>query len=314
LGYKQAVVIGGSLILTGHLLLTFSDFFFASLGCIIAGSAIFRVSVQTLVGLVGDPKGFTLFYVGMNLGGVLAAVLCGVVAQTYGWHAGFGLAALGMAIGLSFFLAKSRLFDPLMKPQRALVEKRSKLSYSIALSLLLLVAFSTVEELWGSLLMLFSEHHINRVVFGLTLPSATLAATNPLVIILLGPLLARLEIRYEAKLLLGFLSLGLAFFLLHAAALMPHPSVFYLITGLSAIAIGEVLLVPAVLDFVSKSAPGSGAMMGATIVALSVGTLLSGVVAQIPCSAGSTFLGIGCGALAIALVIFFKAYKKISPV
>ena len=345
LGYKQAVIIGGTLIVTGHLFLTFSSFFFVSLGCIVAGSAIFRVSLQTLLGLIGDSKGFTIFYVGMNFGGLLAAVLCGFVAQIYGWHAGFGLAALGMIIGMGFFLSKLKLFDDLEKSKTtspfitlpmgyvaalgiallltyfnvvhawalplgliAFVAILSKVGrkFSIVMPLLLLIAFSTAEELWGSLLMLFSETHIDRLFFGFEIPSAAIAATNPLTIIFLGPLLAKREMRYELKLAIAFLALAFAFFILYVASIMPNPSVIYFIVGLAAIAIGELFLVPTILEAMSKMAPGSGLMMGATIIALSMGTLLSGEVARIPYGSGVTFLLIGSAASIIFVGLLTK--------
>lgn len=77
-GYKRAVLIGGSLIALGHLLLTSSfnsPLFFLGLGSIVCGSSLFRVSLQSLLGLLYTyqderrEKGFTLLYVGMNVGG-----------------------------------------------------------------------------------------------------------------------------------------------------------------------------------------------------------------------------------------------------
>lgn len=106
---RSAVFSGGALIGFGHLCLSMegtSSMFFLGLSLIVVGSALFSTNLKALVGQLYEENdsrreaGFTLFYAGINLGGFLAAVSCGYVAQSYGWHAGFSLAALGMFIGL----------------------------------------------------------------------------------------------------------------------------------------------------------------------------------------------------------------------
>lgn len=116
-GLRSAVVLGGGCITIGHLLLTYADYeplFFLGLGAIICGSMLFRGNLKALVGSLyqeGDRRregGFTLFYIGINLGGFAAILLCGYAAQIYGWHIGFGLAALGMLFGMGVFLFKTK--------------------------------------------------------------------------------------------------------------------------------------------------------------------------------------------------------------
>lgn len=371
LGYQRAVLIGGICIFAGHLLLTLSlnsSLFFLSLGCIVCGSAIFRVSLQALLGLVYEKedfrreKGFTLLYVGMNLGGLLAAVLCGLAANFYGWHVGFGLAAIGMLLGLVFFASQRKIFASLetkktlsfkvifpvcclgaisigfLLSQFKVMQSCSLLLGGIALggilmvlskkvnkrlllslvgSFLLLIVFFTAEELWGSLLMVFSENHIERSLFGLEIPSAAIAAMNPLTIILLGPLFVKKQIRRGAKLALAFLLLAVAFFILYFTSLMTQPSFLYLLAGLGSIALGELFLAPTLLAFASESAPKEsvGMMMGATALALSMGSLLSGEVSKISLEPGQTFLGIGICAFVIFILLvgggLFKESKRV---
>lgn len=111
-GLRNAVILGGMAICMGHLALAFADqepLFFFGLGAIICGAMIFRGNLKALVGALyteGDPAreaGFTLFYVGINLGGFSATVACAAVAAIWGWHAGFALAAIGMVIGMLLF-------------------------------------------------------------------------------------------------------------------------------------------------------------------------------------------------------------------
>ena len=82
-----------------------------ALALLICGNGFFKPNISTIVGSL-YPKGsgqrdagFTIFYMGINLGAGLAPLLCGYVGETYGWHYGFGLATIGMLIGLAVFVA-----------------------------------------------------------------------------------------------------------------------------------------------------------------------------------------------------------------
>ncbi|MCE7871405.1 MFS transporter [bacterium CPR1] len=117
LGPRRAVVLGGSLMAAGHLLMGVEHkwaFFFA-LALLILGNGFFKPNISTIVGSLypeGSSKrdgGFTLFYMGINLGAAIAPLLCGYVGEVYGWHMGFGLATIGMLIGLAVFVAPTGL-------------------------------------------------------------------------------------------------------------------------------------------------------------------------------------------------------------
>ncbi|HYE63154.1 MAG TPA: peptide MFS transporter [Phycisphaerales bacterium] len=113
LGARKAVVFGGLLMAAGHLLMTLENqtAFFGALALLIAGNGFFKPNISTIVGSLypkGSGKrdaGFTIFYIGINLGAALAPLLCGYVGETYGWHYGFGLATIGMLIGVAIFVA-----------------------------------------------------------------------------------------------------------------------------------------------------------------------------------------------------------------
>jgi POT family proton-dependent oligopeptide transporter len=113
IGQRRSVLLGGALMAAGHLLMTWESqwpFFFA-LALLIAGNGFFKPNISTIVGDLypaGDGRrdsGFTLFYMGINLGAALAPLVCGYVGETFGWHYGFGLATLGMMVGLAVFVA-----------------------------------------------------------------------------------------------------------------------------------------------------------------------------------------------------------------
>ena len=117
LGARRSVLFGGLLMAAGHLVMTFeqTQLFFSALGLIIVGNGFFKPNISTMVGELypkGSHKrdgGFTLFYMGINLGAMLAPLICGYVGEKIGWHYGFGLATLGMMVGLAVFWAPTWL-------------------------------------------------------------------------------------------------------------------------------------------------------------------------------------------------------------
>jgi len=112
LGARRAVILGGVLMALGHLVMTIEhqSFFYAALGLLIIGNGFFKPNISTIVGGLypeHSPQrdsGFTIFYMGINLGAAMAPLICGYVGETYGWHYGFGLATVGMLIGLGVFI------------------------------------------------------------------------------------------------------------------------------------------------------------------------------------------------------------------
>jgi proton-dependent oligopeptide transporter, POT family len=115
LGQRAAVIIGGSLMALGHLVMTIqhSTAFFVALALLICGNGFFKPNIGTILGRVYSGErlshkrdgAFTIFYMGVNLGAAIAPLVCVYVGETYGWHWGFGLATIGMMIGLAIFVA-----------------------------------------------------------------------------------------------------------------------------------------------------------------------------------------------------------------
>jgi POT family proton-dependent oligopeptide transporter len=111
LGYRKAVTIGAVLMALGHFAMAIQveQMFYLALGLLICGNGMFKPNISTIVGRLyapGDPRrdgGFTIFYMGINLGAGLAPLVCGYIGETYGWHYGFGLAGVGMLLGLAVF-------------------------------------------------------------------------------------------------------------------------------------------------------------------------------------------------------------------
>ena len=128
LGSKKAVTFGAILLVLGHFGMAFEgpaaiangdgsiernpvylQIFYLSLALIISGVGFLKANISTIVGALyeqGDPRrdsGFTIFYMGINVGAFLGALVAGWLGQTYGWSYGFGAAGLGMLAGLAVF-------------------------------------------------------------------------------------------------------------------------------------------------------------------------------------------------------------------
>lgn len=111
-GQKKAVMIGGFLLVAGHgiMALPGEAMFYTAITLIVLGVGALKANISTMVGQLykqGDirrDKGFTLFYMGINLGSALSALIVGYVGQKYGWHFGFGLAGIGMLFGQIQFI------------------------------------------------------------------------------------------------------------------------------------------------------------------------------------------------------------------
>ncbi|MDQ3190285.1 MAG: peptide MFS transporter [Bacteroidota bacterium] len=112
LGQKKAVLIGGIILVIGHGILAVETMwaFYTGLALIIAGVGLLKPNISTMVGGLykeGDirrDKGFTIFYIGINLGAFLSSLIVGYIGENIGWHYGFGLAGIAMALGLLVYL------------------------------------------------------------------------------------------------------------------------------------------------------------------------------------------------------------------
>ncbi len=142
LGMRKAVVFGGLLLVLGHLGMAVEgeqarfmgdevirdngalQVFYFSLGLIVIGVGFLKPSISTIVGklyAIDDPRrdaGFTIFYMGINLGAFTATLLCGYLGETFGWRYGFGAAGIGMLIGLATFLRGQRHLQGHAEPPR----------------------------------------------------------------------------------------------------------------------------------------------------------------------------------------------------
>lgn len=119
LGFRKSIMLGGILMAIGHLVLAIplASTFFLGLGFLISGNGFFKPNISSLLGRFyseNDPRkdaGYSIFYMGINIGAFLGSALCGYLGQKINWHLGFGMAGIFMMLGLGVFLAFKRILE-----------------------------------------------------------------------------------------------------------------------------------------------------------------------------------------------------------
>jgi POT family proton-dependent oligopeptide transporter len=321
LGTNRSLIVGSALISAGHfiLALSHSSVLYAGLVLIIAGTGFFKPNVYTMVGQLyptGDPRrdpGFTLYYMGINLGALFGPLVCAWLAARYGWSYGFGAAGVGMLIGLIFYLSTrdARLRDVGLAPIRprtsrstagigSLSQVERRRVFALAIITVFVVFFWLAFEQVGSSLNLFAAQHTDRSVSGWMaalvprgeIPAAWFQAVNPLFVLLLAPLMAHLWHRMGArgpntatKMALGLLLLGGAYVIMVTAAAASDGGIrvspWYLVSFYFVYSLGELCFLPAGFSFVGQAAPARMAsmLMGIWFTANFVANLLGGYLA-----------------------------------
>ncbi|MEP6635384.1 MAG: peptide MFS transporter [Acidobacteriota bacterium] len=302
LGAGLAVLLGGIIIACGHFSMVFHSMtaFYTGMVLIAIGTGFLKPNISAMVGnLYGpnDPRrdsGFSIFYMGINLGAVLAPLVCGYMAQgesfkrfvssmgfdvTTSWHWGFGAAGVGMCLGLIIFaLNRKRLSRVSQRKQASnmtvqeIAAARAPLTPAdwkrigaIFIFFLFTILFWTAYEQKGASLNLFAKDLVRTEVFGMKFPSSWLQSCTPLFVILLAPIFSALWVRLgkrqpssPVKFTLGLLFIGLAYTLLVPAAAMTaygKISPLWLVGLYFLEVIGEMCLSPVGLSTVTKLAP-----------------------------------------------------------
>ena len=169
LGMKKSVTFGAVLLVFGHLSMAIEgnpavmqgdsivrsdfhlSFFFFSISLIAVGVGFLKANISNLVGALYDvddqkrDSGFTIFYMGINLGAFVATILCAYLGETFGWRYGFGVAGIGMLLGLlTFRMGAKNLENFGLPPNPAVLQQKFfglKVEYIIYSSALIFVSF-----------------------------------------------------------------------------------------------------------------------------------------------------------------------------
>lgn len=186
LGARKAIIIGGILMAMGHLMMAFPDFVFVGMGLIIAGNGFFKPNISTIVGSLyeeNDPRrdgGFTIFYMGINLGAFFSPLVCGYLGENIGWEYGFSAATVGMICGLTVFITGQKLLGNAGFPPSIKATAETHLEGKDWRDILLFVAGSVLTvililQVWKFIGPVWSGlHWTAKLVVGLILVSAGL--------------------------------------------------------------------------------------------------------------------------------------------
>lgn len=176
LGYRKAVFFGAIMMAIGEFVILggTTDFLFWGMGLLIIGNGYFKANISSIVGKLyedGDIRrdsGFTIFYIGINIGALLATTVCVYIGETYGFHYGFALAGFGMLLGLAFFLlGQKHYIEKALPPDPAKLKK--KIGGIIPLGILVyIISIAAVPLIY----LLVTKSTIVGILLGLTAVAA----------------------------------------------------------------------------------------------------------------------------------------------
>jgi len=345
---SKAVLIGGSLLCLGHLSLAIQDYLFFYLGLIliIVGVGLLKPSISTLVGSlyhqndVSRDQGFTIFYIGINIGAFLASLLVGYVGEVLGWHYGFSLAGIGMILGQTFFYFGRNKFknsNPQEKKISNLQKKLDRIEIDriklIVISSFILIIFWASFEQAGGLMNIFAFQKTDRFLglINFEIPASWFQSINPLMIIFLGFYVSLFWLFLEnkkivnssiVKIAVGIIIMGLGFIFMFFAALEYEvygmSSMYWLLLAYLFHTLGELCASPVILSYITKLSPKRlvSSIMGIYFAAIGVGNKLAGSIGQYSEKLGEKliFLGITsvCISVGLIVILFNKRLSKMS--
>ena len=359
LGSQRAIFIGGLTMMIGHFLMAFPEHLYLAIGMLIIGNGYFKPNISTLLGRlyktndVRRDSGFSIFYVGINLGAFLAPLIVGYVGETINWHYGFAIAGFGMLAGLiQFYIGQNKIIKEDMTLQSKtlnlkdwslisfisviniplilvilymnqlfnnyffeilaitlmlvayyLFTKRKqdinskddlrKIIYIGVLSVFVIFFWVGFEQAGGSL-TLFANNSVDRDFFGFIIPASFFQSINPLIIILIGPMVANFWLRVDQskrsintsqKMGLGLLLLASGFFLIMLVNNSNETSIslWWLVGVYFLHTLGELCLSPIGLSMVSKVSPKKIAslLMGFWFLSSAVANFMAGKLPSI---------------------------------
>ena len=351
LGQKKTVMLGGLLLCLGHGILAFDSEVSFYIGCafIILGVGGLKPNISSMVGGLypkGDERrdlGFYIFYLGINLGAFFAPLLCGWVGETYNWHYGFGLAAIGMAIGqITYYygqpylegvgdLAFSNSEEKKQLKEKKLTPIQKDRVKVLLISFLMIIIFWGAFEQAGGLMNLYAKQKTDRMLMGFEIPASWFQSLNAFFIVTLAVVVGGIWMRIKAKgkeassifkIAVGILVMGFGFMFMRFAAseyeLMGYSSMYWLVLAYLFHTLGELCASPVSLSYITKLAPVKYAslIMGVFWAATGLGNKLAATIGENAGAAGekATFTGIFvfCTLFALLIMAILKPLKRLA--
>lgn len=352
LGQKKAVLYGGILLVAGHGILAVEQMwaFYTGLALIIAGVGMLKPNISTMVGGLykqGDirrDKGFTIFYIGINIGAFLSSLIVGYVGEFHGWHYGFGLAGIGMTLGmLQYVLGQKHLKEvgnyigdsqneeekaSMNKPLTKVEKDRIVVLF---ISFLLVIVFWGAFEQAGGLMNIYAKENTNRMLLGWEVPATWFQSLNAMFIIFLGTGVAgywasrKLKGKVSTslfKMIVGLIIMGTGFFFMSAASVQfedtGSSAMYWLVLAYLFHTIGELCLSPVALSYITKLAPLKYAslIMGVYFAMTGFGNKLAGLLGESASQFGEftifTGIAIFCVAFGLLVMVFRKKLEVLT--
>ena len=352
LGQKKSVLYGGILLVAGHSILAVEELwaFYSGLGLIILGVGLLKPNISTMVGGLyrqGDirrDKGFTIFYIGINLGAFLSSLIVGYVGEVHGWHYGFGLAGIGMTLGLVQYLLGQKYLknvgnfygdsdniedlETMKKPLTKIEKDRVVVLF---ISFLLVIVFWGAFEQAGGLMNIYAKENTNRMLMGWEVPASWFQSLNAMFIIFLGTSVAlywanrKLKGKVSTslfKMIIGLIIMGTGFFFMSAAAAEFNSTgasaMYWLVLAYLFHTVGELCISPVALSYITKLAPVKYAslMMGVYFAMTGFGNKLAGLLGESAEGLGelTVFTGIAifCVMFGFLVLVFRKKLEVLT--
>lgn len=363
LGQRKAIIYGGFLLTFGYFTLAIpaeylngfkTQFLYIGLFLILAGNMLFKANMTGLVsGLFKEDDkqrvgGFTIFYMGINLGAFISPLIIGSIGEKINWHYGFAIAGIGMLIGLTMQIVYAKLYlgDLGLEPS-AKVARKKKVPQDISpltkeekdrtKVIILMSVFSIV--FWvgfaqaGGLFNIYASQFTDRSFIGFEVPATWFQALNGLFIILLAPYVANTWLKLGKKepgspvkfsiamvlLSLGFFTMVLATFTQGGDETV-KVSMLFLVFAYLCHTLAELCLSPISMSMIGKQAPAKlcGLLMVVWLFCTALANKLAGVIGSMVGNGDQQienamviFGSIGIAGLVTGLIVFLLSNKLI---
>ena len=195
------MIIGATVMAAGHFMMAFEPAFYFALATIAIGNGLFLPTLPSQINdlyKADDPRrpwAYNVYYVGVNVGAFLAPLVCGFLGETYGWHYGFGAAGVGMLTGLAIYLWGQRHLpaEQGARSRRCRASPGAHRGRDTALLLLgiglAVTVFRGAYEQIGNTFALWMRDDVDRVIAGVEVGAAMFFSLNPLLVMIMTPLL-----------------------------------------------------------------------------------------------------------------------------
>jgi len=325
IGSQMAVWYGGIIIMSGHVLLAIpsDNTFFIGLILVVLGTGLLKPNIGAMVGQLYSLEderrdaGYTLYYMGINLGSIIGYLVCGWLQLNAGYHWAFGAAAIGMGVGLIQFRLTLYKLDGQgsipTQPLSTVAHRNSKIAILASMVMLCVVTIlmlsggisvnpvTLAQYIAITITAVFLAYYVGiyafadlNIISNFEIPPAWFQSANSFFIIILAPFFAALWINigkrwihpyYGIKCAIGLIIMATGFIVMFFAAQVAASGLqaapYWLIGTYFLHTVGELCLSPVALSAVSKLSPRrfAGQMMGVFTLTYSIGSVVAGLIA-----------------------------------